>query len=86
MLDALLQLAPGYIQIMAALADQWLAGVKTDEKAIAAGDAQATESPSESALKPMGGMPDSCYIWRSGGPLSPDEKVAAHDLKARGKA
>lgn len=51
--DGLAQLAPGYIQILAAVADQWLARS-------AAGDPDA-------AAKPLGGHIDSCYIWREGG-------------------
>jgi hypothetical protein len=69
LLDGLLQLAPGFIQVMAALADMWLASVKTGS--------------SDKAVQPLGGMVDSCYIWRSGGPLAPRESHRDHDLKAR---
>ncbi len=70
LLDALLQLAPGYIQIMAALADIWIASVQDES--------------SDSATQPMGGMTDSCYMWRTGGALQPDEQMPEHDLRKRG--
>jgi hypothetical protein len=69
--DGLLQLAPGYIQVVAAMADQWIASMR--------------EGNDDQAVKPMGGMADSCYIWRSDGPLMPKRREAVHDLKARGR-
>ncbi|NND67677.1 MAG: DUF2889 domain-containing protein [Halioglobus sp.] len=51
--DGLAQLAPGYIQILAAVADQWIA--------------HSTGSNTDEAEKPLGGHIDSCYIWREGG-------------------
>ena len=64
LLDALLQLAPGHIQVLAAISERWL-------RAIASGGGAASlrsdgEAPAVAAL---GGMPDSCYMWRSDGPL-----------------
>lgn len=52
LLDALLMLAPTFIQVCGALSDQW------PSRALAA----------DSVLG-MGGMPDSCYMWRRGGAL-----------------
>lgn len=52
LLDALLMLAPTFIQVCAALSDKWPAA------------AVGTES-----LVGMGGIPDSCYMWRRGGAL-----------------
>lgn len=53
LLDALLMIAPTFIQVCAALSDRWPAA------AAAAGD----------SLVGMGGIPDSCYMWRRGGAL-----------------
>jgi hypothetical protein len=61
LLDTLLQLAPTYIQVMAAVTDRWLA-----EGRPRAEDG-STSTASGSA---MGGMVDSCYMWRSSGPLA----------------
>jgi hypothetical protein len=57
--DALLQLAPGQIQVMAATADRWFVQAKLPE---------GTDRPS--AVEPIGGMIDSCYMWRAHGPLA----------------
>ncbi len=57
LLDALLQLAPGHFQVLAALAEQW-AGRSTSE----------TGGP-EGGGKPIGGMTANCYMWRSDGPF-----------------
>ena len=51
--DGLLQLAPAFIQVMAAVADQWIARSRV-------------ESGDNSAV-PLGAGVDSCYIWREGG-------------------
>lgn len=51
--DGLAQLAPGYIQILAAVADQWIA--------------RSADGDTDAAEKPLGGHIDSCYIWREGG-------------------
>ena len=55
LLDALLQLAPGHLQVLAALADQWASS--------------AGAKPMEGASKPFGGVNANCYMWRAGGPL-----------------
>ncbi len=60
LLDALLQLAPGYIQVLAAVTERWFA---RDKQA----DPSNTEGP---AVATVGGMPDSCYMWRKEGPLT----------------
>jgi hypothetical protein len=64
--DALLNLAPGVIQCLAAFSHRLVA-------AFAGGAAGAREIPRELSV---GGYPDSCYIWRSDGPMA----------KARAKA
>jgi len=58
--DVLLQLAPGFIQIIAALMDHTvLRPVATG------GSAPATASdPTTPSVSGLGGMPDSCYMWR----------------------
>jgi hypothetical protein len=64
--DALLHLAPGHIQVMAALMDRWFSRS-------AAGSDTAPASGGERELPEVGsvgGMPDSCYMWRTGGALS----------------
>ncbi|MEE8580944.1 MAG: DUF2889 domain-containing protein [Myxococcota bacterium] len=53
LLDALLNLAPVFIQCMGALSESW--------------PAEASRRPS---LVGTGGHPDSCYMWRSEGPLA----------------
>ena len=61
LLDALLNLAPGMIQCLAATSGRWIARL-----------ADAGRSGSSAAAAggmAMGGFPDSCYMWRSGGPL-----------------
>lgn len=58
LLDAGLQLAPGYIQVMAAVMDRWLAR-----------PGQAGVAGAEPAAGPVGGMADSCYMWRRDGPM-----------------
>jgi hypothetical protein len=61
LLDALLQLAPAHIQVMAAITERWFAAPPGPKAA----GAEATAPPA-----PVGGMVDSCYVWRSGGPLA----------------
>ncbi len=53
--DALLQLAPGFIQITAALMSPELR--RRSAEAIAA-------EPDTPSVEGIGGMPDSCYMWR----------------------
>jgi len=60
-LDALLNLAPGLIQCLAARANRMI------EKFIAA---PGTEKPRIPKSAGVGGFPDSCYLWRADGPLS----------------
>jgi len=66
--DALLQLAPGHIQVVAAITERWFAPSRTaksqDEESN--GDKPATGGPPVGAI---GGMLDSCYMWRTGSPL-----------------
>lgn len=61
LLDCLLQLAPGYIQIMATLMESWF----SSREPFVGG--RATEPP---ASVSVGGTADSCYMWRVGGPLA----------------
>lgn len=55
--DALLQLAPGHYQVLAAFADQWSIGAETP----------GGGEPSGAA----GAMTANCYMWRPGGGLGP---------------
>lgn len=65
--DLLLQLAPGYVQVLAAVSERFYGATKP-----AAGDG---EKPKMSLAVPgggvemLGGMVDSCWMWRAGGPL-----------------
>jgi len=59
--EALLQLAPAHIQVMAAVMDRWFARSGPD----AAGAQRGLPE-----VGSVGGMPDSCYMWRSGGALA----------------
>ncbi|MCP4036848.1 MAG: DUF2889 domain-containing protein [bacterium] len=52
LLDALLMLAPGFLQSLASLSERWPEKAKAD-----------------SALLGITGRPDSCYMWRSDGPV-----------------
>ena len=66
--DALLQLAPGHIQVLAAITERWFVRKSPPE---AAGET-AGEDPTAESRPPVGGiggMVDSCYMWRSDGPL-----------------
>jgi hypothetical protein len=58
LLDVLLNVAPGFIQCMAALTDRWLAGPRS-----------ATSGSVGSPAFSVGGSADSCYMWRSEGAL-----------------
>ncbi len=60
--DALLQLAPGYIQVMAAITERLFR--PADE------DGAAGDGPTQAAAPPVGGMVDSCYVWRADGALA----------------
>lgn len=63
MLDCLLQLAPGYIQVMAALMEKWF-------KQSSGSGFNLSDAEGEPSVASVGGMADSCYIWRSGGPMA----------------
>jgi hypothetical protein len=58
LLDALLNIAPGLIQCMAAMAHRMVEGAPST-------DGDEPEGPT---IQQLGGRPDSCYIWRAGGP------------------
>ena len=64
LLDATLQIAPGYIQVMAAVMDRWLSQPKPE--------APVDEFAPKTTLAEVGvgGLPDSCYMWRADGPLA----------------
>jgi hypothetical protein len=71
--DALLNLAPGIIQCLAALSHRLVAH-------FSGGRATATgRIPRELSV---GGYPDSCYMWRSDGPLARARAQAAAKLAA----
>jgi hypothetical protein len=61
MLDALLQLAPGFVQCTPALSDRMFDRLKPSES-------QGVRHGMPRFLASGGGT-DSCYIWRRGGPL-----------------
>jgi hypothetical protein len=65
--DALLNLAPGVIQCLAALSHRLVAH-------FAGGSPPAGQIPRELSV---GGMPDSCYMWRSDGALARSRAQAA---------
>ncbi len=60
LLDTTLQLAPGYIQVMAAVLDRWFEG-----RPRGSGPPQPGAGPPGA----VGGLPDSCYMWRSEGQM-----------------
>lgn len=63
--DVLLQLAPGFIQITAALMDH------SFRRPTAGSSAGArTEEPTTPSVAGIGGMPDSCYMWRRDSPFT----------------
>ena len=64
LLDACLQLAPGFIQVMAAVMDRWLA-----EGTQEAPDSQPAPGATMAEGGNVGGMADSCYMWRAGSPM-----------------
>jgi hypothetical protein len=61
LLDCLLQLAPGYIQVMATMMERWFA-----QPAASFDDGSAEPAP----IASVGGTPDSCYMWRNGGAMA----------------
>lgn len=74
LLDALLNIAPGMIQCMPALSNYWQRW--RDAHASGDGSSDATRAVSG----PMGGMSDSCYMWRRDGAL---QRQLAGDLPTR---
>lgn len=71
LLEAMLQLAPGHIQVMAAVMDRWFARNASEVGAAGAGGEPRAQKPAGlPEVGNIGGMPDSCYMWRSGGALA----------------
>jgi hypothetical protein len=70
-LDALLQLAPGFVQCTPALTDAVLGRVAAAQEASTrrSEPAEAEERPSLPSFLALGGAADSCYMWRRDGPL-----------------
>jgi hypothetical protein len=77
LLDATLQLAPGYIQVMAAVMDRWLAQAKQGGRPPDLSGPSGRTSMSDAGN--IGGMPDSCYMWRSDGPMASMRAVRQGD-------
>lgn len=71
--DLLLQLAPGFIQISAALMDEHF------EKR---GLAEPTDSTGKPSVTSLGGNTDSCYMWREDGPAAKAWASNATDANA----
>lgn len=72
--DSLLQLAPGFLQVIAALMDE-----TTRERAENAKEAGDADTASANVF---GGSSNSCYMWRTGSPISQpyeDKRSAASD-------
>jgi hypothetical protein len=67
--DALLQMAPGHIQILAAIVDRWF----TRGDATLSGPDGGGEGPPVGAI---GGRLNSCYMWREGSPLLAERERA----------
>lgn len=66
LLDTALQLAPGHIQVMAAVTERWLVQLPQSG---ADGSSSARDGAPVPPVAAIGGMADSCYMWRSGGPM-----------------
>jgi hypothetical protein len=66
LLDALVQLAPGFVQCMPALSDRMLSRFAAAGPASLSADAPRPPLP---AFLAFGGAADSCYMWRREGPL-----------------
>jgi hypothetical protein len=64
--DAMLQLAPGHIQVLAAITDRWFTRSREESSESQTGGAERKGGPPVGAI---GGMIDSCYMWRTGSPL-----------------
>ncbi len=67
MQDSLLQLAPGFIQIMAALMDHNFRNRQAEALA---------NEPATPSVAGIGGMPDSCYMWRTDSPYAVSRREA----------
>jgi len=78
--DAMLQLAPGHIQVLAAITDRWFARRAENETLPSA---RGGEGPPVGAI---GGMADSCYMWRTGGPLIAERQRLQTSAWTRGEA
>jgi len=67
--DTLLQLAPGFIQIAAALMDEYFASQQSPTPSGPSGDSPdaAKGSASKPAVAAIGGNLNSCYMWREEG-------------------
>ena len=65
--DCLLQLAPGFIQIMAALMEYPIRRPSPEARA---------KEPATPSVAGIGGMPDSCYIWRRDSPYTLSRRQA----------
>jgi hypothetical protein len=85
--DALLQLAPGHIQILAAITDRWFVRRRPDVEESSGGDEEAEQAEPAASGPPVGaigGMVDSCYMWRSKSPLIAErERVMSLRLEAQ---
>lgn len=75
--DALLQLAPGHIQVLAAITDRWFTQVRETPSA---GGSPGKQGPPVGAL---GGMVDSCYMWRTGSALIGERERLTNAAAAR---
>jgi len=69
LLDNLLNLAPGLIQCLAAAAHRLVERHVETTAADAPAEESASATNDRGAALHMGGFPDSCYMWRSDGPL-----------------
>jgi hypothetical protein len=70
--DALLQMAPGHIQVLAAITDRWFARARADSTVRLPGRGDAAGPP----VGAIGGMVNSCYMWREGSPLLAERERA----------
>ncbi|MDP6980860.1 MAG: DUF2889 domain-containing protein [Myxococcota bacterium] len=75
--DALLQMAPGHIQVLAAITDRWF--VRTSTETPTGTKSNDTKSNGKAEGPPVGaigGMINSCYMWREGSPLISERQRA----------
>lgn len=71
--DLLLQLAPGYIQVLAAISERFYGATRGAASPTADADGEAERG---AGVEMLGGMLDSCWMWRSGGPLTARRSAA----------